>query len=184
LLRQRVNASNNCASRLCSKLCPPPPKHPSKPKKIKHRRTPNRQKKTAEEERTGGGLQGPGGQIAPNIQISPGSSSPEEFFRWAEQLDGVPARLQSLEHWQQIEGQMIVPSVTQGVRALDGGLGGEVAERWRTWRDRYLPELRLLLVELRRQAAQKSQALSRAVAAAVDPLLPTERSGETGEGRS
>jgi hypothetical protein len=69
--------------------------------------------------------------------------------------------------------------VTQVVRGLDGGLGGEVAERWRTWRDRYLPELRLLLAELRRQAAQKSQALSRAVGAAVDPLLPTERSGET-----
>jgi hypothetical protein len=119
------------------------------------------------------------GQIAPNIQVSPGRSSPEEFFRWAEQLDGVQARLQSLEHWQQIEGQMIVPSVTQVVRALDAGLGGEVAERWRTWRDRYLPELRLLLVELRRQAAQKSQALSRAVAAAIDPLLPMERSGET-----
>jgi uncharacterized protein len=119
------------------------------------------------------------GQIAPNIRVSPGSSSPEEFFRWAEQLDGVQARLQSLEHWQQIEGQMIVPSVTQVVRGLDGGLGGEVAERWRTWRDRYLPELRLLLAELRRQAAQKSQALSRAVGAAVDPLLPTERSGET-----
>jgi hypothetical protein len=119
------------------------------------------------------------GQIAPDIRVSPGRSSPEDFFRWAEQLDGVQARLQSLDHWQQIEGQMIVPSVTQVVRALDGGLGGEVAERWRTWRDRYLPELRLLLVELRRQATQKSQALSRAVAAAVDPLLPAERSGET-----
>ncbi len=118
-------------------------------------------------------------QIAPNIRVSPGGSSPEDFFRWAEQLDGVQARLQSLEHWQQIEGQVIVPSVTQVVRALDGGLGGEVAERWRPWRDRYLPELRLLLVELRRQAAQKSQALSRAVAAAVDPLLLAERSGET-----
>ena len=119
------------------------------------------------------------GQIAPNIRVSPGSSSPEEFFRWAEQLDDVQARLQSLEHWQQIEGQMIVPSVTQVVRALDEGLGGDVAEGWRTWRDRYLPALRRLLVELRRQAAQKSQALSRAVAAAVDPLLPMERSGET-----
>lgn len=63
------------------------------------------------------------GQIAPNIRVPPESTSPKEFFRWAEQLDGVPARLQSLEHWQQIEGQMIVLSVTQVVRALDGGSG-------------------------------------------------------------
>ncbi|MFQ5827781.1 MAG: aldo/keto reductase [Candidatus Methylomirabilia bacterium] len=35
------------------------------------------------------------------------------------------------------------------------------------------------LVEFRRQAAQKSQARSRAVAAAIDPLLPSERRGET-----
>ena len=118
-------------------------------------------------------------EIAASIQVSPGSSPPENCFRWAGQLAGVQAPLQSLDHCQQIERDLIVPHVGQVVSALDRTLAGALADRWRTWRDRYLPELRWRLVEFRRQAAQKSQARSRAVAAAVDPLLPSERRGET-----
>ncbi|MGH7318534.1 MAG: aldo/keto reductase, partial [Candidatus Rokuibacteriota bacterium] len=117
--------------------------------------------------------------IAAALHVSPGSTPPAEFFRWAEQLRGLPARLQSLDHWQQIEGRTIGPTVTQVVRALDAGLQGPLADQWRAWRDRYLPELRRLLGALRHLAAKRAQTQSRAVAAAVDPRLPEARRGES-----
>ena len=62
---------------------------------------------------------------------------------------------------------------------LDRQLDDETASRWATWRDRYTQELDRLLRAIGRQAAEKSQARSAAVAAAIDPELPAERRGES-----
>jgi uncharacterized protein len=117
--------------------------------------------------------------IAPSIEVERGSDSPDDLFRWAERLDGVAERVENLEHWREIEAQMIVPHVTQALRALDGGLGGELRRRWRQWRQRYLADLERTLAAFRRAAAERSQAESRAVAAALDPALPPHCRGET-----
>ncbi len=119
------------------------------------------------------------GQLAPHIQTSSGSISPQDFFRWADQLRRLPVQLQDLEHWQQVEGQMILPQLTHLLRALDQHLGGELGAMWQSWRGRYLGELTRLLGEFRRQASSKSQQLSQAVSAAIDPLLPAERRAES-----
>jgi hypothetical protein len=63
------------------------------------------------------------------------------------------------------------------VGALDAGIAGELAHRWSAWRDRYVPELDRLLDGFRAEAGSRSQVQSRAIAAAVDPLLPPERRG-------
>ncbi len=118
-------------------------------------------------------------EVATAISVSSGSTPPAEFFRWADQLRGLPARLPSLERWREIEGRMVGPTVNQVVRALDAGLQGPLAGRWRAWRDRYLPELGRLLGAFRHIAAERAQNQSRAVAAAVDPRLPEARRGET-----
>jgi aryl-alcohol dehydrogenase-like predicted oxidoreductase len=116
--------------------------------------------------------------IAPGIRVSADSTPPAEFFQWAAQLRGLAGGIASLTHWDQIEGQ-VAGLVQQIVRALDGGLAGDVAAAWRDWRSRYLPALGALLGELRRRASEQSRVASRAVAAAVDPHLPAERRGET-----
>jgi hypothetical protein len=116
--------------------------------------------------------------IAPGIRVSGDSTPPAEFFQWAAQLRGLTGRVGGLTHWDQIEGQ-VAGLVQQIVRVLDGGLGGDLAAAWQSWRSRYLPALGALLGEFRRRASERSQAASRAVAAAVDPHLPAERRGET-----
>jgi aryl-alcohol dehydrogenase-like predicted oxidoreductase len=88
-------------------------------------------------------------------------------------------KLQGVDHWRQVEGQMIVPMLTQVVQMLDQRLTGPTGDAWQAWRDRYLPELTSLLEVFRRQAAQQSRATSDALAAAVNPHLPLARQGES-----
>ena len=114
-------------------------------------------------------------RFAPQLTTSPGSTPSEDFFRWADELRGLTGQLQSLEHWKQIEGQMIAPQVTRLLKALDKHLTGELGAAWQSWRGRYLDELQSVMFAFRRQAASKSQQQSAAVSAAIDPLLPAER---------
>jgi hypothetical protein len=118
-------------------------------------------------------------QLAPHIKTSSESLAASDFFRWADQLRGLPDQLEGLEHWQQIEGQMITPQVSHLVGALDNHLEGELRVTWQSWRGRYLGELLKLMAELTRQAAAKSQRQSEAISAAIDPLLPPERRDAT-----
>lgn len=120
-------------------------------------------------------------EIAPNISFPHGGGdrSPGDFFHWAEELDGLEERLFSLDHWQHIMGQTIIPNVSQVANGLNRILKGAAAEQWKSWWNRYFPALRELLVELGRRAGERSQAESRRVATAIDPFLPPEQRGET-----
>ncbi len=118
-------------------------------------------------------------QLAPGIKTSAGSLSPNDFFRWADQLQGLPRQLESVEQWQHIEGQMILPQITYLLSALDKNLEGDLEPVWQSWRGRYVDELGKLLAEFRRQASSKSQQQSMAVSAVIDPLLPAERRPES-----
>jgi uncharacterized protein len=118
-------------------------------------------------------------ELAPLVRVGHGSVRPDDFFRWSEELPAVLPRVRGLDHWQQIEWQMVGPAVGEVVRALDRAFTGEPGERWRAWRARYLSEFERLLAEMRRQAAAKSREAVAGVEAAVDPLLPPERRGES-----
>jgi hypothetical protein len=118
-------------------------------------------------------------RLAPNIQTSPKSLAPDHFFRWADQLQSLSGQLESLEHWEHIEGQMIMPQLTQLLATLDNNLTGELQSVWQSWRARYLEELAKPLAEFRRQGANKSQRQSAAISAVIDPLLPAERRAES-----
>ncbi|HSB73679.1 MAG TPA: aldo/keto reductase [Candidatus Methylomirabilis sp.] len=119
-------------------------------------------------------------RIAARLQVGQGGTPPADWFRWADQLQRLPAHLEGLDQWMQVEEQMIDPMVSQTVLMLDQGLAnGPVAETWASWRERYLPALDALLEAFRAKAARQSQAASEAVAAAVDPRLPITRQGET-----
>jgi aryl-alcohol dehydrogenase-like predicted oxidoreductase len=84
-----------------------------------------------------------------------------------------------VEHWEQIEHQMIAPHVNQVMQALSRHLTGTAAEQWETWRDRYVPQLLTLLGGLRREAIERSRANAARLSAILDPLLPEARRKES-----
>jgi hypothetical protein len=118
-------------------------------------------------------------EIASRLKAPQAGVPPADWFRWADQLRPLAGRVQGLDQWRQIEGEMVAPMVTQAVRMLDQGLTGPLGEKWQAWRDRYLPELELLLQVFRLQAARQSQATSHMIAAAVNAHLPLARQGES-----
>jgi acyl carrier protein phosphodiesterase len=117
-------------------------------------------------------------ELAPEIQTGGQGMQPAEYFRWADELTRIRPAVQNLEHWEQIESQMIAPHVHQVLRALGQHFAGQLAERWEAWRDRYLPQFLLLLKELRREATVKSREKTAALTERLDPLLPEARRKE------
>jgi hypothetical protein len=104
---------------------------------------------------------------------------PDQLFRWADDLREIDAHVRSLDHWDQVESQRILPRLVQVLQALDRGMTGPVAQAWQAWRADYLPELHGLLEACRRRAAQSSHESAAAVAAALDVHLPEQRRAET-----
>jgi uncharacterized protein len=113
--------------------------------------------------------------IAAHLRTEEGGLTPDQFFRWADELPGLDAQVRSLEHWDQLEGQRIVPRITAVLGALNQGLTGPLAEEWQEWRSRYLPELRKLLAGARERAAGRSAETARTVRAALTPALPARQ---------
>ena len=117
--------------------------------------------------------------IASALQHSGQGMAPADFFTWAVELTRVRPQIQGLEHWEQIEHQMIAPHINQVMQALSRHLTGTAAEQWETWRDRYVPQLLTLLGGLRREATERSRAKTALVSAILDPLLPATKRKET-----
>ncbi len=117
--------------------------------------------------------------IAPAMQQAKQETAPAEFFNWSQELQRVRPQIQGLEHWEQLERQMIAPQVNQAIQTLSRHLTGEPSERWEAWRERYVPELLTLLRGMRREATERSRARTTAIAHALDPLLPEARRRST-----
>ncbi len=117
--------------------------------------------------------------LTPHIQWTGQGTSPQDYFRWAEELTRIRPRVQNLEHWEQIEEQMIVPHLSQVLRALTSHFDKTQAELWQRWQTRYLPQLLLLLKEMRREAILKSREKTAAVSKTLEPFLPMARLGES-----
>jgi hypothetical protein len=117
--------------------------------------------------------------IAPLLQPSDQGMAPADFFTWAIELTRVRPQIQGLEHWEQIEHQMIAPHFNQVMKVLSRHLTGTDALQWEAWRDRYVPQLLTLLGGLRREATERSRARTASISAALDPLLPEARHKES-----
>ena len=117
--------------------------------------------------------------LAPAVAHSGQGMLPADFFRWADELNRIRTQVQGLEHWEQIEQQMIAPHVNQVLRALAEAFTGTVAEQWEAWRDRYVPELLALLRTLHREASEKSRLRAEELHRTINPLLPDQRRNAT-----
>ena len=117
--------------------------------------------------------------LAPHIQWSGQGTSPMDYFRWAEELARLRPRIQGFEHWDQIEEQMIAPHLSQVLHALTQHFRQAHAEQWQQWQTRYLPQLLLLLKEMRREAGLKSREKTAAISKTLESFLPMARLGES-----
>ena len=117
--------------------------------------------------------------IAPAMQQAKQGTASAEFFNWSQELQRMRPKIQGLEHWEQLERQMIAPQVNQAIQILARHLTGESSARWEAWRERYVPELLALLHGIRHEATERSRARTAAVTRALDPLLPETRRQST-----
>jgi uncharacterized protein YyaL (SSP411 family)/aryl-alcohol dehydrogenase-like predicted oxidoreductase len=118
-------------------------------------------------------------ELTPHIRWAGQGVSPQDYFRWAEELARIRPRVQNLAHWEQIEEQMIVPHLSQVLQALAGHFDPAQAGKWQQWQARYIPQLLLLLKEVRREASLKSREQTAGVAKMLEPSLPMARLGES-----
>jgi aryl-alcohol dehydrogenase-like predicted oxidoreductase len=109
--------------------------------------------------------------LASHVPHSAEGLSPMEYFRWSNELDNVRPKVQSAEHWEQIESQMIAPHINQVLRVLNQQFAGDKSDAWHQWRERYLPELIALLREMRREATLKSREATAAITRTIDPFM-------------
>jgi uncharacterized protein YyaL (SSP411 family)/aryl-alcohol dehydrogenase-like predicted oxidoreductase len=113
--------------------------------------------------------------IAPALELGPGLEA-DDLFAWGDRISEIEPRVESLVQWEEIEAHVIAPELGKVLRALDGALSGELAERFRDFRGRYLRDLEGLFLAMRSRAADRSRARLRLIQNALEPHLdPTLR---------
>ena len=117
-------------------------------------------------------------EFAPLIPYSGKGLEPKDFFSLADELRDLRAQIHNLEHWDQIESQMIAPHLNQAFQVAARHLSQEKATDWENWRTRYVSKLLLLLTIVRQEAAKKSERHLQSITATLDRFLPEERRGE------
>ncbi len=117
-------------------------------------------------------------EFAPLIPYAGKGVEPKDFFSLADELHHLRSQIHNLEHWAQIESQMIAPHINQAFQVAAKHLSQEQATDWEHWRTRYISKLLLLLKIVRQEAAQKSNQQLQSITATLDRILPKERRGE------
>src|SRR5262249_16112820 len=78
-----------------------------------------------------------------------------------------------LEHWDQLESQMVLPQVKYLLGQLESHFNATPqATTWASWRDRYRSALDKLLGAIRNEGAKKSEKVSRAIGHRLSSVGP------------
>ncbi|NKB82188.1 MAG: DUF255 domain-containing protein [Nitrospirales bacterium] len=117
--------------------------------------------------------------LAHAIPYSGKGLEPKDFFLWAEEMTRLRSGVHNLQHWDQIESQVIAPHINQAMQVLMKQLTEEQSKTFQEWRDRYIPEFVALLRVLRQEAAMKSHQQIAQLSQLLDPLLPSIRVQES-----
>ncbi len=116
--------------------------------------------------------------FAPLIPYSGKGLEPKDFFSLADELGRLRSQIHNLEHWDQIESQMIAPHINQALQVTTRHVNQDKATEWQNWQTRYVSKLLLLLKIIRQEAAKKSEQQLQSVTATLDRSLPEEQRGE------
>ncbi|HEY0468807.1 MAG TPA: aldo/keto reductase, partial [Polyangiaceae bacterium] len=115
--------------------------------------------------------------IAPELSLAGGLEA-DDLFAWGDRILEIEPRVSSLVQWEEIEAHVIAPELGKVLKGLDGALSGELAERFRDFRGRYLRDLEGLFLAMRTLAAERSagrlRALQSSLQAHLEPGLSAE----------
>jgi len=115
--------------------------------------------------------------IAPSLELGGGLEA-DDLFAWGDRIIEIEPRVSSLVQWEEIEAHVIAPELGKVLKGLDGALSGELAERYRDFRGRYLRDLEGLFLAMRNLAADRSagrlRALHNGLQAHLEPGLSSE----------
>jgi len=115
--------------------------------------------------------------IAPSLELGGGLEA-DDLFAWGDRIIEIEPRVSSLVQWEEIEAHVIAPELGKVLKGLDGALSGELAERYRDFRGRYLRDLEGLFLAMRSLAADRSagrlRALHNGLQAHLEPGLSSE----------
>ncbi|MEI9941564.1 MAG: aldo/keto reductase [Pseudomonadota bacterium] len=115
--------------------------------------------------------------IAPSLELG-GGLEVDDLFAWGDRIVEIEPRVSSLVQWEEIEAHVIAPELGKVLKGLDGALSGELAERFRDFRGRYLRDLEGLFLAMRSRAADRSSArlrvLHSGLAGHLEPALSSE----------
>ena len=106
--------------------------------------------------------------IGPSLQLGSGLEA-DDLFAWGDRIVEIEPRVLSLVQWEEIESHVIAPELGKVLRALDGALSGELADRFRDFRGRYLRDLEGLFLAMRLRAADRSANRLRTLQTALAP---------------
>ncbi|MDE0145762.1 MAG: DUF255 domain-containing protein [Nitrospira sp.] len=116
--------------------------------------------------------------FAPLIPYSGKGLEPKDFFSLADELGRLRSQIHNLEHWDQIESQMIAPRINQALQVSARHMNQDKATEWQNWQTRYVSKLLLLLKIIRQEAAKKSEQRLQSVTSTVNRFLPQEKHEE------
>jgi len=108
--------------------------------------------------------------IAPSLELGGGLES-DDLFAWGDRIVEIEPRVSSLVQWEEIEAHVIAPELGKVLKGLDGALSGELAERFRDFRGRYLRDLEGLFLAMRSRAAERSAARLRVLSSGLEAHL-------------
>ena len=108
--------------------------------------------------------------IAPSLELGNGLEV-DDLFAWGDRIVEIEPRVTSLVQWEEIEAHVIAPELGKVLRGLDGALSGELAERFRDFRGRYLRDLEGLFLAMRSRAADRSAVRLRVVQSSLEAHL-------------
>jgi len=115
--------------------------------------------------------------IAPELELGGGLEA-DDLFAWGDRILEIEPRVSSLVQWEEIEAHVIAPELGKVLKGFDGALSGELAERYRDFRGRYLRDLEGLFLAMRSLAADRSagrlRVLSNGLEAHLEPGLSSE----------
>jgi len=115
--------------------------------------------------------------IAPSLELGGGLEA-DDLFAWGDRILEIEPRVSSLVQWEEIEAHVIAPELGKVLKGLDNALSGELAERFRDFRGRYLRDLEGLFLAMRHLAAERSAGRLRSVRGALEAHLEPTLSAE------
>jgi len=115
--------------------------------------------------------------IAPDLELGGGLEA-DDLFAWGDRILEIEPRVSSLVQWEEIEAHVIAPELGKVLKGLDGALSGELAERYRDFRGRYLRDLEGLFLSMRHLAADRSAGRLRVVENGLQAQLEPGLSAE------